>query len=97
VPSGKVVMKKTTFIALFVGIHVTFVFLQIHKQSIFIGLSFEKQRLEKRKDELMEQKDQLSGQLYALNDQASIKHFALTQLNMKSLSLHNLITCTNHE
>lgn len=90
-------VKKRTFISFFIGIHLMFVVLQIHKQSVFIGLSFEKQRLEKRMLELVEQKNQLAQELFILENKSEIKKFATNQLNMKQLTLSNLITSTQHE
>ncbi|HEX2977657.1 MAG TPA: hypothetical protein VHO47_00840 [Candidatus Babeliales bacterium] len=90
-------MRKRTFIAFFVGIHLTFIVLVIHKQSLFISLSFEKQRLEKQKLELLQEKDTLSQELFALNNKSDIKKFATEQLNMKQLALGSLITGTQHE
>lgn len=83
-------MKKAYFITLFVGMHVIFIILQIHKQSSFIKLTYEKQRLEKEKRELLAQQDTLTQQLSQLQDHDAIKEFALTKLNMKQISLKQI-------
>ena len=83
-------MKKAYFIALFVGMHIIFIILQIHKQSSFIKLSYDKQRLEKEKRELLAQKDTLTQQLSQLQDHDVIKQFALNELNMKQVSLKQI-------
>jgi cell division protein FtsL len=90
-------LNRRTFIAFFVGIHLCFIVLLIHKQSLYIGLTFEKQRLEKQKQDLSDQKDRLSQELLALNNKSDIKKYATDQLNMKQLTLSNLITGTQHE
>ncbi len=83
-------MKKAYFITLFVGMHIIFIILQIHKQSSFIKLSYDKQRLEKEKRELLTQKDTLTQQLSQLQDHDVIKQFALNRLKMKQVSLKQI-------
>lgn len=83
-------MKKAYFITLFVGMHIIFIILQIHKQSSFIKLSYDKQRLEKEKRELLTQKDTLTQQLSQLQDHETIKEFALNRLKMKQVSLKQI-------
>lgn len=83
-------MKKAYFITLFVGMHIIFIILQIHKQSSFIKLSYDKQRLEKEKRELLAQKDTLTQQLSQLQDHETIKEFALNTLKMEQVSLKQI-------
>jgi len=70
--------------------HVIFIILQIHKQSSFIRLSFDKQRLEKEKRELLAQQDSLTQQLSQLQDHDTVKEFARNQLNMEQISLKQI-------
>ena len=83
-------MKKRTFIALFITINLLFIFLYIHKQSTIIKLSFEKQRNEKLKEELMLQKNTLIQQLHTLNTKPAIKEHAAKTLGMKKIDLKQI-------
>lgn len=89
---GYLIMKRRTFIILFVGVQVGFIIAQIHKQSFLIGLSFEKQRNEKRKQELIEQKNNLTHQLCTLQQRSSIKEYAEKELGMKPIKLNQIKT-----
>lgn len=88
--------KKTSFILVAV-IHVSYIFLQINKQNKFIKLSYENQRLERQKKELLEYKQTLIEQRCALNQQGAVKAYAIEHLGMKPLSLSSIITFTSHE
>ncbi len=80
-------MKKKSFIALFIGFHICFIALKIHKQSSFIKLSYEKQHLETECQKLKNRKQELTTTLYTLKKPSSIKQFATTTLNMEPLNL----------
>lgn len=82
--------KKIYFISFFVGMHVIFIILQIHKQSSFIKLSYEKQRLEKEQRELIALQNTLNERLSKLQDPEAIKKYALNKLNMKHIALNQI-------
>lgn len=80
-------MKKTTFAAIFFSTHIFFVLLIIHKQNIFISLSYEKQKKEKFREELAEKKKLLTHQCHALANPTVIKEFAKNNLHMEPIAL----------
>lgn len=75
-------MKKSAFIALFIGANVGFVLLHLHKQSQFIHLSYTKQKIELETSVLAKQKQELTHQLYTLYDRARVLNYAKKELNM---------------
>lgn len=76
-------MKKYTFIAIFIVLHLFFIVLQIHKQSIFIRYFYRKQRLEQEHKQLHMRKQELEQQLAELHNPESVKQFAQEELSMK--------------
>ncbi|NBP15212.1 hypothetical protein EBU95_12555, partial [bacterium] len=61
--------------------------IKINKQSQFIKISYERQRLEQKKIELLQQKQALTNDLYAFQNPALIKQFAQETLKMEPLNL----------
>ena len=53
-------MKKATFITLFVATHVFFIFFQINKHNQIIKLTYQNQKYENEKKELVQQNQELS-------------------------------------
>jgi uncharacterized membrane-anchored protein YhcB (DUF1043 family) len=80
-------MRKKYFITLFIAFHIGFIALKIDKQSRFIKLSYEKQKLEIEKETLIQQKQELTHHLYALKKPSLVKRFAHEKLQMESLNL----------
>jgi len=76
-------VKKRTFITVFIVLHLLFIALQIHKQSMFIKGSYEKQRLELEREQLRLRKQELEQQLAELRNPDTVKQFALNTLEMK--------------
>lgn len=68
---------------LFIVMHLVFIALQIHKQSMFVKYSYEKQRLEQEQEQLRARKQQLEQQLAELHNPDTVKEFATTILDMK--------------
>ena len=68
-------MKQSTFLALFITANISFIFLQVHKRTKLIKLSYTKQTIENQKISLIKQKQELTHTLYTLNDRASIKEY----------------------
>ena len=83
-------MLKKNFIACFIALHILFIFLQIHKQSYLVELSYKKQKNEKIKQELVEKKNNLTQQWYMVQNRASIKKYAQEELGMKKIALHQI-------
>jgi len=65
--------KQLRFILLFFVVQLFLVFFQIHKNSTFVKYSYAKQRNEKLRAELIEEKNALNHALQALKSRASIK------------------------
>lgn len=78
-------MKKHTFITLFIVLHLLFIALQIHKQSMFVKRSYEKQRLEQEREQLRARKQELEQQLAELHNPDAVKLFAQETLKMKQV------------
>lgn len=84
-------MKKKLFITVFITAHIFFVFSQIHKQSLFIKLSYEKQKYEKLKQELTEKKQTLNYALRKeMSNPAAIKAVAKDKFHMQKISLKQI-------
>lgn len=77
-------------IAFFVTIHVMFIFLQIHKQSYGIELSYQKQKNEKIRQELIDKKNDLTQELHLMQNRSTIKKYAENTLGMKKISLSQI-------
>ncbi|TET06935.1 hypothetical protein E3J79_00480 [Candidatus Dependentiae bacterium] len=83
-------MKRLTFIVLFVGINILFIFLQIHKQSQITKVSYQNQRKKMELDTLIQQKEAVTNQLQVLKNPASVKKYATNRLNMKKTRLNQI-------
>ncbi len=83
-------MSKRMFIIIFMGIHLAFIFLQIHKHSYLIALSFTKQKNEKKKQALTEKKNMLTQDWYTVQNRTAVKKFAEKNLKMKKVSLSQI-------
>jgi len=90
-------MKKHTFITLFIGTNIMFIFLQIHKHNLVINQSYRKQTNEHARATLVQKKRQLTQQLYALKDRSAIKQFAQENLNMSPIKLGQINKLNSHE
>lgn len=85
-------MKARPFIATFIGVHVIFIFLQIHKHSQIIKHSYALQKNEQTKQLLVKKKQALTHQLYAGKNRSAIKDIAIAQLHMKPIQLRQIKT-----
>lgn len=83
-------MHKKLFIGFFVITQVFLIFFHIHKHSSFTTLSYQNQKYEKRKTELVNLKQQLMQALYTAQNLSSIKHFALNTLHMQEIKLSQI-------
>lgn len=83
-------MKQNTFIIIFIATNIMFIILHIHKHTLLIKTSYQKQRLEKEERELTEERNRLTTNLYELQKPSYIKQFAHKNLNMQPLTLSNI-------
>jgi hypothetical protein len=83
-------MNNRMFITFFISIHIIFIFLQIHKQSYGIELSYQKQKHEKMRQELIEKKNSLIQELNIAQHRSTIKGYAQNTLKMKEISLSQI-------
>ena len=91
-------MKRKLFFIIFVMVNLFFIFFHIHKQSQIIKLSYEKQKHEKQKTKLTEQKQSIMQALQEARNRLAIKAYALKELNMKPISLDQIKnTEKNHD
>ena len=73
-----------------IGIHIVFIFFYIYHHSIVIKLSFQKQRLEKIKFQLIEQKKEVQYTLETIKSRSSIKNYAEEQLHWHKVRLDDI-------
>jgi hypothetical protein len=83
-------INKKLFIGLFTATQVFLIFFHIHKHSSFTTLSYQKQKYEKRKSELINIKQDLKQTLYKTQNLNSIKQFALHTLKMHEIKLSQI-------
>lgn len=83
-------MKKMTFISLFILTHVFFIFFMINKHMQIIKLSYQKQKYENKKKELIQKKQELSQQWHYLLKRSTIKNFARKNLKMSKVTLNQI-------
>jgi len=83
-------MKKNLFITLFIGVHISFFFLQIHKQMQFIKESFTKQRNEQTVSKLTHKKQAKLNELYALQNRQDVRSYAQKKLALRPVSMNQL-------
>jgi len=91
------IMKRSLFISTFIGVHLFFAFFQVHKHSNLIKLSYQKQKHELTRENLIQKKRDLTQQLYALQDRAAIKEFAQQELKMEKVSINQVKKLSLHE
>jgi hypothetical protein len=83
-------MKRNYFIFLFSSAQIIFIFLQIHRHTLFIDQSFAKQKNERKKIELTQTIQELSHQLHIVREHANIKQFAHTELDMQPIQMNQI-------
>lgn len=80
-------MKKKFFPFIFLGTQIALVLLYIYQKSYAIQLSYQKQKYEKYKNELINKKQSLEQDLYHIKDKKNIKQYALQHLKFKQIRL----------
>jgi cell division protein FtsL len=90
-------MNKKRIIILIISVQVLGLFVEIHKQSYFVRVSFENQRIEKEISQLSEKKKELEQIVYALQERSKIKKYAkLAGLHQMQLKQIKQIANTDH-
>ena len=74
-------------ITVFIITNLGFIFLQIYKQSQFVKLSYNRQRLEKEREQLKKQLDELTHQLYMQQSSKVVKKYASDKLGMRDTNV----------
>ncbi|MBT4856093.1 hypothetical protein HOM50_05230 [bacterium] len=83
-------MKKNGFLVLFITINIAIVFLIIYKQNIFIKHSYTNQKLEKELELLETKKEELTQELYKMQNPNHVKEYAKKNLGMENLPLKRI-------
>ncbi len=83
-------MNRQPFILFFIACNVVIVFAHIQNHTNAVRQLYLKQRNEKMKEELLKKKATAIRMLYTLKNPATVKEFAVTQLNMQKIALHQI-------
>jgi cell division protein FtsL len=86
----EVLMKKKPFLAVFIGVHLCFVVLLIHKSSRFVQESYRTQQCESTTKQLELEKQTLLCKLNAAQSKTAIKAFAQQKLGMKPIAINQI-------
>ncbi len=83
-------IKKSTFITIFVSTHIIFIFLHIHKYSQVVKASYEKQKNSISLETLRQKKQDITHKWYALQNRNAIKQFAINTMKMEPITLNQI-------
>lgn len=89
-------MKRGNFFSLLFLLTIIFVFTKIYQHNLIIKLNYEKQRLERKRVILKQEKNQKLAQLYNLKDFNRIKKIATEKIGLQELKLSQIITLTKN-
>jgi cell division protein FtsL len=89
-------MKRGNFFSLLFLLTIVFVFTKIYQHNLIIKLNYEKQRLERKRVILKQEKNQKLVQLYNLKDFNRIKKIAKEKIGLQELKLSQIITLTKN-
>lgn len=91
--------KKRTLtgviVAVFVVVNLLFIFLQIHKQSQLVKISYSRQRLEKEQDQLTKKRNEVVHKLHLQQSSSVVKKYATKQLGLRNTNvnqIHKIVT-----
>jgi hypothetical protein len=90
-------MKQPIFVAIFISVHVVFVFLQIYKHTQLVALSFQKQKNERTLTALQEKKQELTNTWCSRINRSEVKKIVLEQLGMKPIQLSTIKRLNAHD
>lgn len=80
----------STMLTAFIVVNLIFIFLQIHKQSQFVRLSYIYQRLLQERDELAHERDRLNQHLHQQQNHKSIRSYAQSHLGLQQTAVHQV-------
>ena len=80
-------MKKPQFIIVFFATQLFIVFFYISHQAQLIKLSYQKQKLEKKIDLLLTEKEKIKNELLMAQNKTAIKKFAQSKLGFETIKL----------
>ena len=83
-------MKRTVFALVFIGTHIIFIVLQVHRHSLYIQYSYQKQKNEKLYENLIKEKEMLTYELHTLHNNDAIKQYAQNKLGMIPTNLQHI-------
>ncbi len=83
-------MKKKTSIGIFIGVQLLFVTLYIHKQSVLVKLSYQKQAAQEELKKMIAHKEIVASKLCDVQNPKRVKHFAQEKLGMQPLALKKI-------
>lgn len=83
-------MKRNLFALLFVGTHIVFIILQIHRHTLYIQYSYQKQKNEKMYENLLKEQEMLAYELHTLHSNEAIKKYAQNDLGMMPTNLKQI-------
>lgn len=89
-------MKQPLFVAIFISVHIAFVFLQIYKHTQLVALSFHKQKNERTMTALLEKKQELTNKWCSRINRTEVKKIAL-ELGMKPIQLSSIKRLNAHD
>lgn len=84
------VMKKISAVVLFFCFHALLIFFQVHKQSHYLKLSYDIQKLQTQHAQLSQQKSHLLHTLHTYQQPCHIQAIAEKKLSMKSIELKDV-------
>lgn len=80
-------MKKISAIVLFFSCNAILIFFEVHKQSKYLTLAYQTQKLQAKICQLHKQKTELTYKLYTLQQPDKIQDIAIKNLAMKNIEL----------
>ncbi|MBP6869459.1 cell division protein FtsL [Candidatus Babeliales bacterium] len=83
-------MKKISAIVLFFCCNAILIFFEVHKQSKYLKLSYEIQKLQAQICDLSQQKTELIYELHNLQQPHNIQDVAVKKLMMKNIELKKI-------
>lgn len=83
-------MMRNLFVLVFIGTHIIFVILQIHRHTSYTQYSYQKQKNEKIYASLLKEQELLSHELHVLYNNEVIKFYAQNNLGMMSINVHHI-------
>lgn len=84
------ILRKNSFIFLFIVTNVFFVFLIIYKKSLFSHLNYEKQRLETQLQELQKEKQKIEQDFLMIKNPKLVQKYVSSNLGMQKIKINQI-------